>query len=291
MKKLIVIAGASLVVILLTFVSCASSPSGESVPIPTPTTPTTPRTPPTPSMAPDVGSGGMVESLPQVDEERMIVRNGDMSLVVQDVVDARDEIARLAEGQGGYVVSSWISGEEEEMRGNISIRVPDEKFEQAMAEIRELAIRVNSENTQSQDITEEFTDLEARLKNAEATESQYLALLEKASNVEETLKIYDSLARVRGEIEQIKGRMQYLERTSSMSLITAQLRPATTAKPLVSAGWSALEALKSAIRGVVIFGQWLITLVIVLLIFSPVWGTVLGIILWRRHQKKKAKIQ
>jgi len=231
----------------------------------------------------DSGAG----ALPSTVEERMIVRTGEMALVVEDVVDAQDEIAQLAVRFDGYVVSSRISGEEQDRRGWISIRVPDNKFEQALAEFRELAVRVTSESTDSQDVTEEYVDLKSRLKNAEATESQYLALLEKAEDVEDILRIYDSLSRVRSEIEQIKGRMQYLERTSSMSLIAVRLEPATTAKPLVGAGWSALEAFKSAIQGITLFGQWLGTIAIWLLIFSPIWGAILGVILWRRHRKKR----
>jgi hypothetical protein len=68
-----------------------------------------------------------------------------MSLVVEDVVKARDNIAQLAVGFGGWVVSSQISGQEQEMRGWISIRVPDDKFEQVMAELGKLAVRVTSE--------------------------------------------------------------------------------------------------------------------------------------------------
>ena len=172
------------------------------------------------------------------------------------------------------------------MRGWISIRVPDEEFEQALAELRELAVRVTSESTDSRDVTEEYIDLQSRLKNAEATESQYLALLEKAEDVEDILRIYDSLSRVRSEIEQIKGRMQYLERTSSMSLISVNLKPVATAKPLVRAGWSALEALKAAVRGIIIFGQWLGTIAIWVLILIPIWGAILGIIYWRLRKRK-----
>ncbi len=277
MKKLLI--GLILVVCLLVPVSCASAPSEEAS---------------SEGAMPAVISPGReegykeaeTEALPSTEEERMIVRNGDMSLVVEDVVDARDEIAQLAVRFDGYVVSSQISGEEQDMRGWISIRVPDNKFEQALVELRELAVRVTSESTDSRDVTEEYIDLQSRLKNAEATESQYLALLEKAEDVEDILRIYDSLSRVRSEIEQIKGRMQYLERTSSMSLISVNLKPVATAKPLVRAGWSALEALKSAVRGIVIFGQWLGTIAIWVSIFIPIWGTILGIILWRRHKKK-----
>ena len=216
------------------------------------------------------------------------MRNGDISLVVKDVIKSRDEIAQIAIRLGGYVVSSYISGEEQDRRGSISIRVPDEMFEQALAGLRGLAVRVTSESTNSQDVTEEYIDLEARLNNAEATESQYLALLDKATDVEDILRIYDSLSRVRSEIEQIKGRMQYLERTSSMSLVTVYLEPEVSGKPLARAGWSALEVLKSAVRGLVDAGQVLATIGIWLILFIPIWGTILGVILWRRHRKKRA---
>ena len=89
--------------------------------------------------------------------------------------------------------------------GKHSIRVPDEKFDQAMAELRKLAVRVERESTTSQDVTEQYTDLQARLNNAKATEKQYLALLDKAATVEDMLSIQDSLSRVRTEIEQIQG--------------------------------------------------------------------------------------
>ena len=278
MKKLII--GLILVACLLVPVACASAPSVEES---------------AEGAMPAAISPGRDETykgtdtdilLSTTEEERMIVRNGDMSLVVEDIVDARDEIAQLAVRFDGYVVSSQTSGEEQDMRGWISIRVPDEKFEQALTELRELAIRVTSESTDSQDVTEEYVDLQSRLRNAEATESQYLAFLEKAEDVEDILRIYDSLSRVRSEIEQIKGRMQYLERTSSMSLISVNLKPVATAKPLVRAGWNALETLKAAVRGIVIFGQWLGAIAIWLLIFIPVWGTILGVILWRRRRKR-----
>lgn len=293
MKRLIVIVGLLLVAGLLVLVSCAKGPESAVMPPPMPPEEVMPAAMPAPSVemppsSPEVvyqGTGA--GALPSA-EERMIVRTGDMSLVVDDVVDARDEIAQLAVRLDGYVVSSRIWGEEQDIRGNISIRVPDDKFEQALAELRGLAIRVTSESTDSRDITEEYVDLRSRLKNAEATERQYLALLEKAEKVEDILRIYDSLSRVRSEIEQIKGRMQYLERISSMSLISVHLEPATTVKPLARAGWSALEALKSAVRGIIIFGQWLGTAAFWVLIFIPIWGTILGIILWRRRRKKKA---
>jgi hypothetical protein len=297
MKKLIIgLALAATLVLLLASVSCfapAAEPPTEDwreeAPYPTVVPPTT-VVPPAAQAPPSIWEGGTDQGkgtvvLVNIDE-RMIVRSGDISLVVDDVTQAMQAITQLATSYDGYVVSSSVSGEEEGMRGWIAIRVPDEKFDQALAEIRGLAVRVKEEVTNSQDVTEEYIDLEARLANAEATEQQYLALLEKAEDVDDILRIYDYLSRVRQEIEQIKGRMQYLERTASMSLISISLRPEFSEKPPVPPGWNALEIFKSAARGLVITGQVLGTIAIWLLIFIPIWGTILGIILWRRHKRK-----
>jgi hypothetical protein len=221
-----------------------------------------------------------------VDEERMIVRNGEMDLVVKDIDQAIGDITEMVSAFGGYVVSSYIYGEEEEMRGWISFRVPDDDFEAAMSTLRDMSVKVNSESTSSQDVTEDYIDLQARLSNAEATEQQYLALLDKATDVQDILDIYNYLTRIRQEIEQIKGQIQYLEQTTSTSLISVYLEPE---EAVVSDGWNALEVLKAAARGLVTAGKVLGTIAIWLLIFIPIWGTILGIILWRRHKRKAGK--
>jgi hypothetical protein len=282
MKKLII--GLALVALLLVPVSCGMAPEAAA--------PEEGGAPPGAISNEEEGKTPdedyTSEALPS-DEERMIVRTGEMSLVVEDVTQACDDIAQLAVGFDGYTVSSRIWGEDEDMRGRISIRVPAEKFELALTELRNLAVRVESESTDSQDVTEEYVDLQSRLNNAEATEQQYLALLEKTEDVDDILNIYERLSWVRQDIEQIKGRMQYLERTTSMSLISVSLEPEITVKPLVRVGWNALEVLKSAARGLVIAGQVLGTIAIWLLLFIPIWGTILGIILWRRYRRRKAK--
>lgn len=285
MKRLL--AGLLLIVLLLVPLACASPQASAPGVVPAPMPAPMPAPVPAPAMPP--GKGDFAEGpSPVATGERMIVRTGEISLVVEDVVEARDEVARLAERFDGFVVSSRISGEGIEMRGNISVRVTDDSFDLALAELRALAVRVKSESTSSQDVTEQYIDLQARLKNAEATESQYLSVLEKAEIVEDILRVYDSLSRIRYEIEQIKGQILYLERTTSMSLISVYLEPSATGGELVRAGWSALEVLKSAVRGIIVFGQLLGTVVIWLLIFSPVWGAIAGVIYWRWRRRKKA---
>lgn len=155
--------------------------------------------------------------------ERMIVRTGDMYLVVEDVADSLERIARLAETYDGYVVSSnsWQDGDR--MMGNIAIRVDAVYFTSALQSLRAMAVEVERESTSGQDVTEEYVDLSARLNNLEASESQLLNLMEQAGTVEEILQVQRELTNTREEIEQIKGRMQYLEQSSSTSLIQIQL--------------------------------------------------------------------
>jgi len=158
-----------------------------------------------------------------IDTDRMIIRTANMQLVVDDVRDTIDKIAELAQGREGYVVnsSSWKEGER--IVGQITIRVPSSDFNYAMSVLREMAVEVNSETTSSQDVTEEYVDLEATLRNLEATEAQLLKLMEKAVKVEDILNVQRELSRVQQDIERTKGRMQYLERTSAMSLIQVLL--------------------------------------------------------------------
>ena len=220
--------------------------------------------------------------------DRKIVKTGYLTLEVDDTVEAMNGVAAVAKELGGYVVSSNKHEDDSTTYGRVSIRVPAERFDEAFDRLRKLAIDVPYENTDSRDVTEEYTDLEAQLRNLEATEAQYLALLDKAETVEDILNVQRELSHVRGEIERIKGRMQYLERTSDMSLIEVNLQET---KPLGQTGWTALQTLKSAARGLITFGRVLGDVAIWLVIFCPIWIPIVVLVLFlRRRRKAKAQI-
>ena len=155
--------------------------------------------------------------------DRMIVRTGNMNLKVSDVAETLDQIKAITQSLGGYVVYSDWQGGERENTANISIRVPTGEYDVATMSLRDLAIEVLYESTQAEDVTEEYSDLDAQLRNLEAAESRYLELLEKAETVEDMLKVEEKISETRGRIERIQGRMQYLEQTSATSLINIYL--------------------------------------------------------------------
>jgi PKD repeat protein len=153
----------------------------------------------------------------------MIVRTGNLSIIVDDVSRILERIAQLADSVRGYVVSSQTYRDGDRLRGTISIRVPVEQFDAAMRDIANLAIEVSNRTTSAKDVTEEYVDLKAKLQTLEATEVQLLRLMEKATKMEDILAIQRELTNVRSSIEQTKARTLYLERTSSTSVISVQL--------------------------------------------------------------------
>lgn len=223
------------------------------------------------------------EKTADIDTERKIVKNGRINLEVESVVDAMDEIAGIADELGGYVVSSDKYETDEGLSANMNIRVPVDRFDQAFDRLRQLAIDVPYESTDSIDVTEEYVDLQARLRNLEATEDQYLALLERAESVEDTIQVWRELSNIREQIERIQGRMKYLERTSDMAFIQISLRePGELAGP-----WSPSNALRSAIRGVITLIRGLATGLIWVGVFCWIWIPALVFYLRRRRKAKR----
>jgi hypothetical protein len=211
-----------------------SAPAPEPTP-PAPTVPTAPResgiimeTPapvitipeptPTPTPAPEE-----VDYEQAWTGERMIIRTGSMTLVVEDVAAAIEQITRLSATYEGYVVSSNSWQDRNRMVGNIAIRVAAGHFDDAIRALRDMAEEVKSESTSGQDVTEEYVDLSAKLRNLEAAEAQLLKLMEQAGEVSDILEVQRELVETRGDIEQTKGRMQYLEQSSSMSYLEITL--------------------------------------------------------------------
>ncbi len=273
-----------LIIIILGLVlnsACSSMPAGQESP-PAPMFAPAPEPAPGEYMDGDKGYSNedIDNTLPDGDIERLIVRNGRLTLEVDEVEEAMDRVTDMAAIMGGYVVSSYKYESEEGISGEISIRVPSDKFDEAFDRLHQIAQSVPYEHTDSRDVTEEYIDLQARLKNLEATELQYLELLKKAETVDEMLQVQRELSNVRGWIEQLQGRIKYLERVSEMALIDVSLNESGS----LAGPWSLANTIKSAAQGVIAFARGLLTLIIWFGVFSWIWIPIL--IIWRRRRKK-----
>ena len=160
-------------------------------------------------------------------EERLIVRNASLLILARDVEETVHSIGQLATDLKGFVVTSRLFGDEENRSGTVTIRVPVEETDNALQAIRDLATQVKEETLQSQDVTEEFVDLKARLRNLKATEVQMQALMDRAEKVSDVVNILRELTLIRQQIEQIQGRIEFLERTAATSKITVTVRSTT----------------------------------------------------------------
>lgn len=240
-------------------------------------------------------AGEAVPPLAQTQQERLIIRTGNLGLIVSDTEEAMADITHMTEQNGGWVVNANLYQYDEKAKsGEITIRVPASGFNSAMDALKATAVDVQHENVSGQDVTEEFVDLEARLANLEATAERVRSFLDEAETVEEALAVNQELSRLDGEIEVIKGRMKYLSQSAAFSTITIFLTPDVAAQPVQVAGWQptgvakeAVEALISTLQGLATFAIWfaIYILPIALMIGIPAW--LIGRFVWRRWRRRK----
>lgn len=211
--------------------------------------------------APAVTEGVMAGTdYPWYSEQRMIIWTGDVAMVVEDAGESLEEIETIARDLGGYVVDSSSWYQDEVLRARLTIRVAAGEFDAAMSRLKELAIKVERRNVSTQDVTEEYTDLDSRLRNLEATETELLELLtavrQRTGKAEDVLAVHRELSSIRGQIEQVKGRMQYLSKMAAMATINIELVPDVLARPIIVAGWRPSGTLANALRSLVRTLQW-----------------------------------
>ena len=155
--------------------------------------------------------------------ERKIIRTSSLEMVVQHPADTADQIAEIAERLGGYLVSSEGGGQNA-TSGTLTIRVPSARFEEARAAIRKLGVRVESEKVEADDVTRQYVDQEASLRNLKAEEAQYLAILRQSHTVKDMLNVTEQLSGVRGQIEQQQAEFNALSKQVETVALTVSLR-------------------------------------------------------------------
>jgi len=220
--------------------------------------------------------------------ERKIIRNGELDVESDDPAAAQRQLVTLAESSGGFVVTSE-SRQLDEKRITVSatLRVPAAQFDKTVEAIRAVGSRVLREKVTGQDVTEEYVDLQARINTKKAVEAQYLAIMKQAQSVEDILAVQEKLGVIRSEIEQIEGRLRFLENQTSLSTIKVSITPPPS---VVSAtGFGFFDEIRRALGntidvflGVLVGLVWFASYVIPIAIVIGIPGYFILRFLWRR---------
>lgn len=241
------------------------------------------------STAVNAGAAGTVD--------KKIIQTGDLNLKVTSADASASAIKDIAHAQnGGVIYSSFYQSSRNTKSGTISVQVPYQNFDATYEQIKKVATQVISESSNAQDITEQYVDLAARLKNAQAEEASFVALLNRSGKIEDILNVTREVARVRGEIEQLQAQIRYFDSRSDMSTITANLSEDVTIEP-VTAAWRPWQVVKTSVKQLLTLGQsfidGLIALVIVVLPMLVIYALIVWLIylagrkIYRHYTKRQ----
>ena len=223
--------------------------------------------------------------------DRKIIQSTSIDIEVTEVGRNFEDIIRIAQTAGGFVASSSFSNVEDGQIADITIRVPADRYQDVLGQIRGMG-EVAQEGSEANDITEEFTDLQARLRTLEATELRYLELLGQADTVNDILLVQDRLDGVRGQIEQVQGRTNLLNELTDLATITVHLRPVAIGGP-PAGGLHPLEAAAGAWDVSLATLRVLATVVLVVAVFSwwllpPLAALGIGARWWQSRRARPA---
>lgn len=218
---------------------------------------------------------------PAQTQERMVTYNAWISLETSDIQGVLVKISALASNYGGYVTGSSHSTTGAQATAEINIRVPKDKFHSAVQEIEAYGKMVD-EHTSSEDITQQYIDLNARLNNLQKQETRLNEILSIASTVDEILRVEDELTRVRSNIESLQGQINYLKGNVELSLVSVVLTE--PALPFTPPGMNWGETFQTAILVLFRVVQGLI-----ILAFAIVPLAIIGAPMYYLYKRKKRK--
>jgi hypothetical protein len=236
--------------------------------------------------------------------ERIVIKNGNLSIVVVDPPKSMDAISQMVQEMGGFVVSANLYKEQlssgiEVPRASITIRVPAERMDEAMRRIRAQSNQDPlTENINSQDVTSEYVDLQSRLKNLEAAEAELTKIMQEANKTEDVLAVYNQLVSIREQIEVIKGQIKYYDESAALSSISIELIADKAVQPLEIGGWQPQGVLKNAVEALIRSLQFLVNAIIWIVIYIlPVFAILFLVFVlppllliryWMRRKKQKS---
>lgn len=219
--------------------------------------------------------------------DRKIIQTATLEITTEEVSKKFEDVGNIAAASGGFIASSSFGTAGEKQTASVTIRVPGENYQRALGELRKLG-EVKSEQSGANDVTEEYTDLQSRLRNLNATEAQYVQFLLKAQSINEVLTVQDRLNATRAEIEQVQGRINLVEHQTDLATITVHLDPPVIAKtdtPRTNGSSGPLEVAADSFRASLAVLLGIATVALAVAAFS--WWIVplalAGVVLLRRQ--------
>lgn len=202
----------------------------------------------------EVAVGAAASTLPGVGPS--VIKTAEIALEIErgEFKAALQQATAVASAQGGFVLSSGVEGREAR-RGSIVLRIPSDRFEAALASLRDLG-SVERERVAGEDVGQEFVDLEARLRNLRAQEAVLLRLMNEAQTVTDTIRVQKELTGIQLEVEQIRGRLRYLHDQTSFGTISVSMAEAGVVAPgepgIIAQAWErAVEGFLAVIGGLI----------------------------------------
>jgi len=214
--------------------------------------------------------------------DRQVVRSGTFEIIATDPLLAAEQLRSLAAHLSGFVLSSKVSGSDERMRSaQVIVRIPAEHFDEARAQVRAVAKSVEQDIIEARDVTREYVDQEAALRNARAEEQQYLLILKRAASIKDVLEVSSKLAEVRTHIDELQADLRSLHHQVEMSLLTTNITAMDEAQ-VFGIRWRPLYKAKLALRGALSsmadYGDSMVELLVNLPVIA-IWGfTILALL-------------
>ena len=234
--------------------------------------------------------------------EKKLIRTAELGLTVRDVHEAAEQIRRITEAQRGEIENMDITGSDGAASATLVSRVPTSELESMLADYTKLALRTDREQVSGRDVTREFYDNEAHLRNLHAEEEQYLTIMKQAHSVTDILAVSEKLSDVRDRIERLQTQIQVMNHDVEMSAVQINLTQESDAR-VFGIQWRPLSNAKAATHELLIgLGDWIdamVTIVIKLPLILLWTATVAAFLLvvwkiaralWRRVKPPKKLI-
>jgi hypothetical protein len=228
------------------------------------------------------------EIAPSDSTQRLVSRNSSLSLLVKDVPTAIREIQSQAQSLGGFLVNSSLSRPDSNASGDISVRVPSEKLDEAMDQIKSLGLKTVYESVVGRDLTDQYEDIQTRLDLLESIKTKYQSILSSATRVQDILEVQREIINTQSQIDSLKGQQLYLEKSASLSLISVSLSTDELSLPYTpDQTWRPQVIFKQSVRSLISSFRTIGNFAIKAFVFTPIWLPLLLVFIFYKRRKSK----